>query len=101
MNRILIITTIALGTLMIQPQAGPITRILMGEKMEKAESQKTTTPTPNAPSPETKPISTTAPAAAPAVKKDTDFDDSKTKCVALGFKDGSNKFNNCVMTLMK
>ena len=97
MKRILIITTIALGTLMIQPQAGPITRILMGEKMEKAASQKTTTPTQNAPSPETNPISTKA----PVVKTDTDFDDSKTKCVALGFKDGSNKFNNCVMTLMK
>ena len=97
MKRILIITTIALGTLMIQPQAGPITRILMGEKMEKAASQKTTTPTQKAPSPETNPISTTA----PVVKTDTDFDDSKTKCVALGFKDGSNKFNNCVMTLMK
>ena len=97
MNRILIITTIALGTVMIQPQAGPITRILMGEEMKKTESQKTTTPTPKAPSPETNPISTTA----PVVKTDTDFDDSKTKCVELGFKDGSNKFNNCVMTLMK
>ena len=97
MKRILIITTIALGTLMIQPQAGPITRILMGGKMEKAASQKTTTPTQKAPIPETNPISTTA----PVVKTDTDFDDSKTKCVALGFKDGSNKFNNCVMTLMK
>ena len=100
MNRILIITTIALGTLMIQPQAGPITRILMGEEMKKTESQKTTTPTPKAPSPETNPISTTAPTVAPAVKRDTNFDDSKTKCVELGFKDGSNKFNNCVMTLM-
>jgi hypothetical protein len=90
MKRILIITTIALGTLMIQPQAGPITRILMGEKMEKAASQKTTTPTQKAPSPETNPISTKAPATAPVVKTDTDFDDSKTKCVALGFKDGSN-----------
>ena len=97
MNRILIITTIALGTVMIQPQAGPITRILMGEEMKKTESQKTTTPTPKTPSAETKPISTTA----PAVKRDTDFDASKTKCVELGFKDGSNKFNNCVMTLMK
>ena len=75
MKRILIITTIALGTLMIQPQAGPITRILMGEKMEKAASQKTTTPTQKAPIPETNPISTTA----PVVKTDTDFDDSKTE----------------------
>ena len=97
MNRILIITTIALGTLMIQPQAGPITRILMIEEMKKPESQKPTTPTPKTPSAETNPVST----AAPAVKRDTDFDTSKNKCVKLGFKDGSNKFNNCVMTLMK
>lgn len=71
-------------------EAGPIMKMLEEKKAKQAAG----TP-PSAAS-----TSTTPPAAAPA-SNNSAFESAKGKCKKLGNKEGSDKFNSCVMTLME
>ena len=86
MNRILIIVAIAISTLMSHAQAGP----LLTEALLLGGSKKSTAPAPTA-----------APATPPASTGNLNFDNAKAKCIALGNTEGSNAFNNCIVTLMQ
>lgn len=71
-------------------QAGPIIKMLEEKKAKQAASSTSAAPTPQTP--------TNAPAAS---KGNPQFDAAKVKCKELGNKEGSDKFNSCVMTLME
>ncbi len=89
MNRILLIAAITISTLMTYAQAGP----LLTEALLLEGSKKSTAPAPAAPA--------TLPAAAPVSTGSLNFDNAKAKCMALGNTEGSNAFNNCIVTLMQ
>ena len=76
-------------------QAGALREMMMAKKLGSASSQQQ--------APATAVPGTTVPAPAvtqpPAV--DSKFENAKKKCAELGNKEGSNKFNNCVVTLME
>ena len=75
-------------------QAGPIIKMLEEKKAKQAASSSSASTTPTTP--------TTPPAAAAASSKgNTQFSTAKMKCKELGNKEGSDKFNSCVMTLME
>ena len=91
MNRILLITAITLSSLMGHAQAGPLlTEALL---MEGSEKSKTPAAAPAAPA--------TVVVAAPVNTGNLNFDTAKVKCIALGSPEGSNAFNNCIVTLMQ
>ena len=76
-------------------EAGALREMMMAKKMKESASQSTssTTTTPaNA--------ATVTPAASKA-QADPKFELAKKKCVELGNKEGSSKFNSCVVTLME
>lgn len=75
-----------------QANAGPIMKMIEEKKAQQATSPSST----NAPAqPQQQ-----APAAAPT-NANSKFDTAKLKCKELGNKEGSDKFNSCVMTLME
>jgi hypothetical protein len=70
-------------------QAGPIMKMLEEKKAKQAAgTTSSTAPTTQAP-----------PSATPASENSV-FETAKLKCKQLGNKEGSDKFNSCVMTLM-
>jgi ribosomal protein L12E/L44/L45/RPP1/RPP2 len=71
-------------------QAGPIIKMLEEKKAKQAASS--TSPAPAAQPPTAAPATT---------KSNPQFDTAKKKCKELGNKEGSDKFNSCVMTLME
>lgn len=71
-------------------QAGPIMKMLEEKKAKQAAG---TTPS-AAPA-------TQNPPAAATPSKNSAFETAKLKCKQLGNKEGSDKFNTCVMTLME
>ncbi len=93
MNRSLIIVAITMSTLMSHAQAGPLlTEALLMEGSEKSKA-------PAAPAPTAAPAA--LPATAPASTGSLTFDNAKAKCIVLGSPEGSNAFNNCIVTLMQ
>ena len=68
-------------------KAGPIMKMLEEKKAKQATGTSSTAPT-----------SASTPA---ATSKNPAFDTAKQKCKQLGNKEGSDKFNSCVMTLME
>jgi hypothetical protein len=76
-------------------QAGPIIKMLEEKKAKQAGSSSSASTNPGTPTAQ-------PPAAAPAISKgNLQFDTAKMKCKELGNKEGSDKFNSCVMTLME
>jgi uncharacterized cupredoxin-like copper-binding protein len=76
-------------------EAGALREMMMAKKMKESASQSassTTTTPANA--------ATVTPAASKA-QADPKFELAKKKCVELGNKEGSSKFNSCVVTLME
>lgn len=71
-------------------KAGPIMKMLEEKKAKQATGTSSTAPT-----------SASTPAAAAPASKNPAFDTAKQKCKQLGNKEGSDKFNSCVMTLME
>lgn len=72
-------------------KAGPIMKMLEEKKAKQATATGSGT---------TDPASASTPAAATAPKNPA-FETAKLKCKQLGNKEGSDKFNSCVMTLME
>lgn len=71
-------------------QAGPIMKMLEEKKAKQAASSTSTATTAQPPT-----------AASATNKGNPQFDTAKKKCKELGNKEGSDKFNSCVMTLME
>lgn len=85
-----IVCTLLLTASISVANAGPIMKMLEEKKAKSANS-----PSDNA-SPQT-----AAPGAKAAPDQDSKFDQVKQQCKKLGNKEGSDKFNSCVMTLME
>ena len=91
----LILTVTALTLMTLSPvQAGSLLRKIEEKKALQAETASSTNQKKSEPK---------SSAAAPATtnKNDPKFDDAKAKCKKLGNEEGSDKFNNCVVTLME
>ena len=73
-------------------KAGPIMKMLEEKKAKQSTATGSGT---------TAPASASTPAAAAAAPKNPAFETAKLKCKQLGNKEGSDKFNSCVMTLME
>lgn len=76
-------------------QAGAMREMMMAKKLGNASSQQQT-PATAVPS-----ATTSAPAASQPPAVDAKFETAKKKCAELGNKEGSSKFNSCVVTLME
>ena len=86
---------ILLGVMVSPVQAGAMREMMMAKKLGNSATQQ------QAPA---SAVPTTAPPAAVATQPpavDAKFETAKKKCAELGNKEGSSKFNSCVVTLME
>jgi len=91
LTHLLIVSALAFVTI-DSAQAGPIMKMLEEKKAKQAASSTSSAPATQPP---------TAPATPTTSKANPQFDTAKKKCKELGNKEGSDKFNSCVMTLME
>ena len=83
----IIVTALLTAAPCASTQAGPLLKMLEEKKAKQAGTEAGTEPSTEK--------------AGTMDDKDARFDDAKRKCQELGNKEGSDKYNSCVMTLME